>query len=241
MDEQALPVPSASCVLWPVRRFPTENRWGQATLPQALIFRRALNPDVPTVNLTALLMRVIEDITQRSPTFAHIRPAELLVTFTPARNRRQYGLLARVTPMRFQHGVSTRRRGGVVYQIQRFLVDGREMLYLVTFCLPRFLEQSFEQKLVTIFHELYHISPNFDGDLRRHAGRYEIHTHSKKAYDAEMLKLVREYLADHPQLDKLAFLNRKSTELRRAPLNLTGVVVPRPKMVPIGRVANGAT
>ena len=30
-----------------------------------------------------------------------------------------------------------------------------------------FLDQTFEEKLVTVFHELYHISPAFDGDLRR--------------------------------------------------------------------------
>ena len=45
------------------------------------------------------------------------------------------------------------------------------MLYVMTFCLPRFLEQSFDDKFVTIFHELFHIGPSFDGDFRRHSGR----------------------------------------------------------------------
>ena len=91
--------------------------------------------------------------------------------------------------MRFRDGALTRRVGGTVYQVQRYFVGGREMLYLVTFCLPRFLDQTFEEKLVTVFHELYHISPNFDGDLRRHEGRYAVHSRSKRAYDERMAAL----------------------------------------------------
>ncbi len=52
------------------------------------------------------------------------------------------------------------------------------MLYLVTFCLPRFLDQDFDDKFITLFHELYHISPRFEGDLRRHEGRCALHSHS---------------------------------------------------------------
>ena len=66
---------------------------------------------------------------------------------------------------------------------RRIFVDGVEMLYLMTFCLPRFQNQPFEDKLVTLFHELYHIGPAFDGDLRRHAGRYAVHSGSQRRYD----------------------------------------------------------
>ncbi len=54
---------------------------------------------------------------------------------------------------------------GRYYQVQRYFVDGHEMLYVMAFCMPRFLDQSFEDKLITLFHELYHINPRFDGDL----------------------------------------------------------------------------
>ena len=33
------------------------------------------------------------------------------------------------------------------------IVADREMLYLMTFCLPRFLNRPFEDKFVTLFHE----------------------------------------------------------------------------------------
>jgi predicted metallopeptidase len=225
------------------RPWPIEQRWGHGAEPLPIypIYSKSLPDDAPTVNLTTLLGNVIEDIASRVPAFAHLRTAELLVTFTAARSRGQYGLLARVTPMRFLHGAATRRTRGVLYQVQRYFVDGREMLYLVTFCLPRFLEQDYEEKLVTIFHELFHIHPNFDGDIRRYPGRYGFHSRSKKAYDAEMLRMVREYLDGHPQSEKLAFLHRQHAELKKAPVHLYGVSVPQPKMIPIGIIERASS
>ena len=40
------------------------------------------------------------------------------------------------------------------------------------------------ERLLTLVHELYHISPRCDGDLRRFKGRNHAHGHSRKAYDA---------------------------------------------------------
>jgi hypothetical protein len=135
--------------------------------------------------------------------------------------------------MRFRDGAPTRRYRGVVYQVQRYFVGGREMLYLMTFCLPRFLDQPFAEKLVTVFHELYHIGPNFDGDLRRHGGRYAVHTRSQKEYDARMAALVRRYLAGHPDPAVFGFLRMNAAQLGKAYGGVTGTMVPRPKMVPV--------
>ena len=72
------------------------------------------------------------------------------------------------------------------------------MLYILTFYLPRFLDHSFREKLITVFHELYHISPAFNGDIRRMDGRYHVHTHSQQEYDREMDRLVEQYLRRSP-------------------------------------------
>jgi hypothetical protein len=120
--------------------------------------------------------------------------------------------------------------------VQRFFIDGREMLYLLTFCLPRFLDQSFEEKLITVFHELYHVSPAFDGDLRRHPGRYAVHSHSKDDYDRAMAELVKGYLEDHPEPEHFAFLRFGYRELWRRHGGVVGTIVPRPKLLPVGRL-----
>jgi len=177
--------------------------------------------------------RLCEDVARRCPELAHIDVGRLLFGMTQARSGRRHGLQARVTPLRFDEGRLTRRRRGVAYQVQRYLVDGCDMLYLVTFCLPRFLDQEFDDKFVTLFHELYHISPEFDGDLRRHDGRYDLHSHSKKDYDRHMAELARAYLATKPDPALYGFLRLNFAQLKHRHGCVAGVVVPRPKLIPV--------
>jgi predicted metallopeptidase len=179
------------------------------------------------------IRRLCAEIVRRSPQLAHVRTPHVLFGFTQARNGRAHGLQARVTPLRFHGGLLIRRHRGVPYQVQRFVVDGQDILYLMTFCLPRFLNQSFEDKLVTVFHELYHISPRFDGDLRRHAGRYAVHSHSQRLYDQHMAKLARAYLAMDPDPGLHEFLRLNFSQLRDRYGAVIGVTVPRPKLVPL--------
>jgi hypothetical protein len=177
--------------------------------------------------------RLCEDITRRCPELAHIDVNRLLFGMMQARSGRRHGLQARVTPLRFHDGRLTRHRRGVAYQVQRYLVDDRDMLYLVTFCLPRFLDQDFDDKFITLFHELYHISPEFDGDLRRHHGRYDLHSHSKKEYDRHMAGLARSYLASKPDPALFGFLRLNFAQLQHRHGSVAAIVVPRPKLIPV--------
>lgn len=173
------------------------------------------------------------DIASRCRELGHIDVRRLLLSIVQARNTRAHGLQARVTPLRFPNGQLRRERSGTLYQVQRYLVDGREMLYLVTFCLPRFLDQTFDEKFITLFHELYHISPRFEGDLRRHDGPGHLHSGSKRAYDRHMAHLAREYLATKPDPALHGFLRLNFAQLEHRHGRVEGVVVPRPRLVPI--------
>jgi hypothetical protein len=104
---------------------------------------------------------------------------------------------------------------------------------LLTFCLPRYLEQDFDQKFITLFHELFHISPAFDGDLRRHGGRYQFHTHCQRSYDRRMVEYAREYLAGRPDPRLFGFLRMNFAQLQQRHGSVTGIIVPRPKIVPL--------
>lgn len=216
-------------------RWPLERRWDAAhPLPRrALVGRTPPPAGAAPFDFTGMMQALCEDIVARCPTFATLDLRRVLLTFAPCRNRSRFGLMARVTPMRFRGGALTRRTRGVLYGIQRYHVDGREMLYLMTFSLPRFLDQPFEEKLSTVFHELYHLSPACDGDLRRLPGRYDVHSHSKAAYDRHMLELTRAYLADHPRPAVYEPLRFRTADLLNRHGRVTGVVVPRPKLVPL--------
>jgi predicted metallopeptidase len=178
--------------------------------------------------------RVCSDIAARCPALRHIDVGRLLFAVTQARNSRAHGLQARVTPLRFPGGHLTRRRRGITEHVQRYLVDGHEFFYLVTFCLPRFLDQSFEEKVLTLFHELHHISPAFDGDLRRYPGRYALHSRSQRAYDyTHMAQLADAYLDAHEDRALHGFLRLDFGQLHARHGSVVGVVVPWPKVVPV--------
>jgi len=221
---------------------PLELRWDhERPLPARWVLPEGRRHRVPAVadtpqpfDFSAAMARLCADVADRCETLRHVQMPRVLVTFTPSRNRSRYGLQARVTPLRFRHGALTRRHGSIEYQVQRFFVDGSEMLYLLTFCLPRFLDQSFDEKLVTVFHELFHMSPGFDGDLRRHPGRYAVHSHSKARYDSHMGALARQYINDHPEPDHFAFLQAGYRELWDRHGGIISAVVPRPKLLPVG-------
>lgn len=225
-----------------VERHPLLLRWDASAhpLPMRIIHPKGKGPATARneserrpFDFCAHMRRLCEDIASRCAPFWHLDMSRLLLGVTQARTGRRHGLQARLTPLRFRNGALIRRHGGFDYQVQRYVVNGREMLYLVTFCLPRFLDQNFEDKLVTIFHELYHISPAFDGDFRRHKGRYRLHSHSQRGYDAHMLEFVRAYLDQGAPPPLLAFLRYNFAQLQARYGSIAGVVVPRPKIVPL--------
>jgi hypothetical protein len=179
------------------------------------------------------VQRLVMDIALRCADFRHLKAPRILVSVTQARAGSKHGLLARVTPLRFAKGQLVRQRRGVPFHIQRYFLGEHEYLYLMTFCLPRYLEQDFDQKLVTLFHELYHISPAFDGDLRRHEGRYQFHSHSQRNYDHHMAHCARDYLASAPDPNLHSFLRMSFAQLQQRHGTVTGIVVPRPKIIPM--------
>ena len=81
------------------------------------------------------------------------------------------------------------------------------MLYILNFYLPRFLDLPLDEKLTTVAHELWHIGPRFDGDLRRFRGRCYAHSGSQRKYDAQVKRLVAAWLAAAPPAGMFEFLS----------------------------------
>ena len=170
-----------------------------------------------TLNLTGEMERLIRDITARTPQLEHVAPEKLLVCVSTGRPS-PGGSLAKIHPLRFAGGertVKTRRgRRNVLCTMPSITHQGEEMLYVIYFLVPRFLELPFREKLITVFHELYHISPACDGDIRRFPGRNYAHGSSTKSYNALMGSLVDDYLERLPEPTALSFLEGDLAALR---------------------------
>ena len=184
-------------------------------------------------DFSSAMRRLCEDIALRVEEFSHVRMDEVAVTFAQARRRVSHGLQAKLTPMRFENGATQTRRYGRTWSVQRLFHSDREMLYILTFYLPRFLEQPFREKMITVFHELFHISPLFDGDIRRMHGRYHMHSGSQKQYDRLMEIFVDRYLDLNPHRDVYGFLKKRFRTLQEQHGGVVGLQVPIPKLIPI--------
>jgi len=162
----------------------------------------------------------------------HIDLEHVAIRFCQARQRGPYGIQASLTPLRFVGGSTETRRRGRRYKVQTIRDQhGREMLYLLSFYLPRFLDRPLNDKLNTVIHELWHISPQFDGDVRRHAGRCYAHTSSQKQYDRVIEDLTQEWLSLNPPDDLYAFLRHDFLSLRKTHGPVFGHRIATPRLI----------
>ena len=136
--------------------------------------------------------------------------------------------------MRFKGGAVTEQRGDQRYGVQRLVgEEGQEMLYILSFYLPRFMDTTMSEKLITIIHELWHISPNFDGDLRRFPGRCYAHTTSEQEYDRQMAELAAKWLVLNPPRALYDFLGLSLEQLKERYGRIYGTRIPQPKLIPM--------
>lgn len=187
-----------------------------------------------TLNLTLEIERLIADIVRNVEEFSHIDPERLLVCVSTTRGGGIHGTYAKIHPLRFEDGAraKTVRRGmrKVTCEMPAVTHRGVEMLYVIYFLVPRFLNLPLREKLVTIFHELYHISPAFDGDIRRFSGKNYAHGSSRKRYNALMTKFVESYLGKGENLARVQFLEGDMEAMRARHGALVGRKMAAPKI-----------
>ena len=185
-------------------------------------------------DFTLHVRRLCDDMIARLPDLSHIDMQRVAVSFCQARKAVPHGIFASLTPLRFAGGSAvTIRRGRQVSVEPVSDLSGREMLYILSFYLPRFQNLDFREKLITVLHELWHISPHFNGDIRRHAGRYHAHTHSQAEYDEEMGRLVDRWFEKGPPPELYAFLHHDFRQLAAHHGSIVGIKYRRPRIVPV--------
>ncbi|RIK81751.1 MAG: hypothetical protein DCC68_07985 [Planctomycetota bacterium] len=198
--------------------------------------RRLVLP--PGFDFTHHMRRLCSALVRDLDELAHIDVGRVAICFSRARKRVPYGIWASLTPLRFAGGELTTTRGRRTWTIQRLYADdGREMLYILRFYLPRFFDQPLDEKLNTVIHELWHIGPAFDGDLRRHNGRCYAHGASQKQYDAQIDRLLRKWLDARPDPALYEFLSGSMEDLIVRHGGLHGLRVARPRLIPMSRAS----
>jgi hypothetical protein len=195
---------------------------------------KSSNSNRRSFDYTAALARVCGDFCFRVPELSHIDMSRVAVSFAQTKHSAPFGTFATTTPMRFKDGDLLFRSRGKMWTLQRcYRSDGAEYLYILYFYVPRFIELKLTPKLETIVHELYHISPNFNGDLRRFPGRCFAHGTSQKKYDRTVHHFVQHWLNQNPPQKIWNFLQYSYNGLIAEFGDLYGTRIPTPKIIPV--------
>jgi predicted metallopeptidase len=138
-------------------------------------------------NLNLAIRALLEDIVRRMPEFAHVNPARVLVVAGEARRASR----GTVKPLAFAGGKSRDAHG---HRKPIVKVQGARMLYCITLRPLFFRDSSPQERVETVIHELFHVSPKFDGTLDRRRR----HERMGARFGRKLRPLVRRYLKECP-------------------------------------------
>lgn len=187
-----------------------------------------------SINVTDVLTLIISEITGFSRMYSHVDPSRLMVSIASNRsNSRGGAIYGKLVPLRFENGERALRYKGRLFCMPEVQHTGISQLYIIYFYMPRFFDLPADEKLRVIFHEMYHISPEFNGDIRRMAKKKSAHGHSKKHFDSLFIEEAahfEEYIKTSPYYN---FLSQTSADLKEHFSNIVGnrIKVPRPQLV----------
>ncbi len=157
---------------------------------------------------------LIQDITQNVNELSYIDADNVAVGFKRSREGANEEVWAEVTALDLGDGAYLQKKEGRIekfFASQSLLMNGEPVRYIMDFYIPVFFSLPFREKLVTVLHELYHISPRFDGELRTFKGRAYQHGPSKEKYDKYMEYLCDKYLKE--EHEAVNFLKETPAEL----------------------------
>jgi predicted metallopeptidase len=190
-------------------------------------------PDRPDadIKLTQHLTAIIAEIVSRAPSLAHIDVNKVLVCIGSNRSGRRGGMYGKLIPLRFENGSEIVRYRGRYYTLPAVSHNGADCLYIIYFYMPRFFDLPWAEKLRVIFHELYHISPRFDGDIRRMGAVKTAHGHSKKHFDSLYAAELKDFAEHISGSSAMTFLEMNTGALYRSYRKVTGVRMKSPRPV----------
>lgn len=149
--------------------------------------KRPVKKNAPRPNFSRAVRLLIRDIAKNVPAFAKVKAENVLVVAGEARRASR----ATIRPTRFQENASLLSPDGKQRK-PRIAFRGRKILYVLTLRPLFFRTGGAEKRIETILHELFHLSPKFDGTLaseRRHSAM------DAAAFEAALRPIVKRYLA----------------------------------------------
>lgn len=176
---------------------------------------------------------LVQDIVKKHPVFSHINTDNVFIAISSS-NGSKNGVLAKLRPLRFEGGEKTKTVRGREYHATNVEINGNDILYVIYFHLPRFLNHGdYIERLTTVFHELYHISPSFNGDIRRFSGKNFAHGNSREKYNEIVKSYAEEYVSPNKNNGSSDFLEYDYSGLKRKYGAICGNMIRIPASKPV--------
>lgn len=168
-----------------------------------------------SINLTDILTLVIHDMIQNTDEFKNFDLNKILICCASNRKDCRGATYGKLLPLRFKDGAEIIKHNGKFYTIPKVKFNNTDILYVIYFYTPKFFSLSAKDKVNVMFHELYHINPEFNGDIRR-MGKYKAaHGHSRKSFEEKYIEYADNFFDKIEDAPYYNFLKMDTHEIHK--------------------------
>ena len=167
------------------------------------------------INLTDVLSLIIHDMIRFTGEFRQFDMNRILICCATNRRDGRGATYGKLLPMRFKDGSSVIKYNDKYYTIPKLNVNGSEILYIIYFYVPKFFDLSARDKIKVMFHELYHINPDFNGDIRRMGKVKSAHGHSRKSFEEKYIEYAEDFFKKISAAPYCNFLAMNTDDLKK--------------------------
>jgi len=181
------------------------------------------------IDLTEVLTQIIEEVVARYELFSHIEMSKIIVSLASNRSNGRGGIYGKLVPLKFENGAEVIKYKSHYYSMQKVIYNEVPLLYIVYFYTPKFFDLSLYEKLRVILHELYHINPNFNGDIRRMGKKKIAHGSSRESFNLNFKNELDDFYEYIKKTPYVKFLLLNSLDLNKNFRTIVGTRIKLPK------------
>ena len=167
-----------------------------------------------SINLTDILTLILHDMVKSTEEFKSFDLNKILVCCASNRKNCRGATYGKLLPLKFKDGSEIVKHNGRLYTIPKVKVNNKEILYVIYLYIPKFFNLSAKDKINVMFHELYHINPDFNGDIRRMGNFKAAHGHSRKSFEEKYIEYADSFFEKINDTPYLNFLKMNSDDIK---------------------------